>query len=115
MLPWSMAEALRLVVYDATQRQRPPKALGLSWQYGTLLYRALGRVEGVPEQGDGWDHLGIDRVGQDAVRLGRPFDQDGIRLQVVQRAGQRAGRAGTVVADAQHVCGHEVSTSRDAR
>jgi hypothetical protein len=40
-----MAEALRLVVFDATQRQRPPKALGLSWQYGTLLYRALGRVD----------------------------------------------------------------------
>ena len=40
-----MPEALRLVVFDATQRQRPPKALGLSWQYGTLLYRALGRVD----------------------------------------------------------------------
>lgn len=40
-----MPEALRLVVFDATQRQRSPKALGLSWQYGTLLYRALGRVD----------------------------------------------------------------------
>ena len=40
-----MAEALRLVVYDATQRQRRPRALGLSWQYGTHLYRALGRVD----------------------------------------------------------------------
>ena len=40
------AEAgLRLVIYDATQRQRPPRALGLSWQYGTRLYRALGRVD----------------------------------------------------------------------
>lgn len=40
-----MVEALRLVIFDATQRRRPPKALGLSWQYGTLLYRALGRVD----------------------------------------------------------------------
>ncbi|HEX2873831.1 MAG TPA: DUF4347 domain-containing protein [Polyangiaceae bacterium] len=40
-----MAEPLRLVIFDATQRQRRPKALGLSWQYGTLLYRALGRVD----------------------------------------------------------------------
>jgi len=40
-----MSEGLRLVVYDATQRQRRPKALGLSWQYGCHLYRALGRVD----------------------------------------------------------------------
>lgn len=40
-----MADGLRLVVYDATQRLRRPKALGLSWQYGTHLYRALGRVD----------------------------------------------------------------------
>jgi hypothetical protein len=40
-----MTDGLRLVVYDATQRQRRPKALGLSWQYGTHLYRALGRVD----------------------------------------------------------------------
>jgi hypothetical protein len=37
---------LRLVVYDATQRSRPPRMLGLSWQYGTHFYRALGRVDG---------------------------------------------------------------------
>jgi len=40
-----MSDALRLVVYDATQRSRRPRALGLSWQYGTTLYRALGRVD----------------------------------------------------------------------
>jgi hypothetical protein len=40
-----MADALRLVVYDATQRSRQPKALGYSWQYGCHLYRALGRVD----------------------------------------------------------------------
>ena len=40
-----MSKALRLVVYDATQRSRPPRALGFSWQYGTQLYRALGRVD----------------------------------------------------------------------
>jgi hypothetical protein len=36
---------MRLVVYDATQQLRPPRALGLSWRYGTQLYRALGRVD----------------------------------------------------------------------
>jgi hypothetical protein len=36
---------MRLVVYDATQRARPPRALGWSWHYGTRLYRALGRVD----------------------------------------------------------------------
>jgi len=41
-----MSEGLRLVIYDATQRSRRPRALGLSWQYGTVLYRALGRVDG---------------------------------------------------------------------
>ena len=40
-----MTRALRLVVYDATQRSRAPRTLGLSWQYGTQLYRALGRVD----------------------------------------------------------------------
>jgi len=40
-----MAEALRLVIYDATQRARPPRALGYSWQYGTHFYRALGRID----------------------------------------------------------------------
>jgi hypothetical protein len=34
-----------LVLFDATQRQRRPRALGYSWQYGTQLYRALGRVD----------------------------------------------------------------------
>ena len=41
-----MSRALRLVIYDRTQRSRAPKALGFSWQYGTHLYRALGRVDG---------------------------------------------------------------------
>ncbi len=40
-----MNRPLRLVVFDATQRQRQPRALGYSWQYGTHLYRALGRVD----------------------------------------------------------------------
>lgn len=41
-----MSDALRLVIYDATQSSRPPRALGRSWQFGTGLYRALGRVDG---------------------------------------------------------------------
>jgi hypothetical protein len=40
-----MADGLRLVIYDATQRARKPRLLGYSWQYGTQLYRALGRVD----------------------------------------------------------------------
>lgn len=40
-----MADALRLVVYDATQKSRRPRALGFSWQYGTHLYRAMGRID----------------------------------------------------------------------
>ena len=40
-----MTDALRLVVYDATQRTRRPRALGLSWQYGSRLYQGLGRVD----------------------------------------------------------------------
>jgi len=34
-----------LVIYDATQTSRRPRALGFSWKYGTHLYRALGRVD----------------------------------------------------------------------
>jgi len=40
-----MHDPLRLIVYDATQQQRPPRALGYSWRYGVHLYRALGRVD----------------------------------------------------------------------
>jgi hypothetical protein len=40
-----MSDALRLVVYDATQKRRRPAALGLSWQYGSYLYRGLRRVD----------------------------------------------------------------------
>jgi hypothetical protein len=40
-----MSEALRLIVYDATQRRRKPAALGLSWEYGAQLYRGLGRID----------------------------------------------------------------------
>jgi hypothetical protein len=39
------AKPLRLVVYDRTQRSRPPRALGLSWQLGAHLYRGLGRID----------------------------------------------------------------------
>jgi len=41
-----MSSALRLVIYDATQLSRGPRALGLSWKYGTRLYRGLGRTDG---------------------------------------------------------------------
>jgi hypothetical protein len=40
-----MSQGLRLIVYDRTQRRRQPRMLGYSWQYGTHLYRALGRVD----------------------------------------------------------------------
>lgn len=40
-----MAAPLRLLVFDATQRRRAPRALGHSWHYGARLYRALGRID----------------------------------------------------------------------
>lgn len=40
-----MGDALRLIVYDATQKRRRPAALGFSWQYGSYLYRGLGRID----------------------------------------------------------------------
>lgn len=40
-----MAAPLRLVVYDATQQTRPPVLLGLTWNLGSRLYRAAGRVD----------------------------------------------------------------------
>ena len=36
---------LRLVVFDATQLSRPPRALGASWHAGALLYRSMGYVD----------------------------------------------------------------------
>jgi hypothetical protein len=41
-----VTEPLRLVVYDATQAERPPRLLGFSWRAGTLLYRARGAIDG---------------------------------------------------------------------
>ncbi|HKO50446.1 MAG TPA: hypothetical protein VJV79_22140 [Polyangiaceae bacterium] len=41
-----MTDPLRLVVYDATQRSRPPRALGWSWQYGAQFYRAFAGIHG---------------------------------------------------------------------
>jgi hypothetical protein len=41
-----MTEPLRLVVYDTTQAERPPRLLGLSWRAGTLLYRARQAIDG---------------------------------------------------------------------
>src|SRR5687768_13206229 len=40
-----MSGSLRLIVFDATQKRRRPAALGFSWQYGTYLYRGLGRAD----------------------------------------------------------------------
>lgn len=36
---------LRLLVYDATQRSRSPRALGVAWHTGSYLYRGLGRID----------------------------------------------------------------------
>lgn len=41
----SGAAPLRLVVFDATQLSRPPRALGASWHAGALLYRSMGYVD----------------------------------------------------------------------
>lgn len=37
---------LRLVVFDATQLRRAPRALGLSWRAGAELYLRLGWIDG---------------------------------------------------------------------
>ena len=56
-----MSSALRLVIYDATQLSRGPRALGLSWKYGTRLYRGLGRTDGAyGAQGGHAGHHGHD-------------------------------------------------------
>lgn len=41
----SDASPLRLVVFDATQLSRPPRALGASWHAGAALYRGMGHVD----------------------------------------------------------------------
>lgn len=51
---------LRLLVYDATQRVRPPRALGLAWHAGSYLYRGLGRIDaahGARDWTDAFDFL----------------------------------------------------------
>jgi hypothetical protein len=56
-----MSDGLRLIVYDATQKRRRPAALGLSWQYGSYLYRGLRRVDaahGAESFGDALGWLG---------------------------------------------------------
>jgi Domain of unknown function (DUF4347) len=40
-----MSRPLRLVVFDATQIHRAPRALGWSWRAGVRLYRALGWID----------------------------------------------------------------------
>jgi hypothetical protein len=52
------AEPLRLVVFDATQLSRPPRALGASWHAGALLYKGMGWVDatyGARSVGDALD------------------------------------------------------------
>ncbi|HEY3498291.1 MAG TPA: hypothetical protein VGK73_26530, partial [Polyangiaceae bacterium] len=63
---------LRLVVYDATQRSRPPRALGLAWQLGTYLYRGLGRIDaayGARSFGEALDWLGRYRTERPIAEL----------------------------------------------
>jgi hypothetical protein len=55
-----VSQALRLVLFDATQRARKPAGLGLSWQLGSALYRGLGRVDaahGARSLADAFDWL----------------------------------------------------------
>lgn len=40
-----MSRPLKLVVFDATQIHRAPRALGYSWRAGVRLYRALGWID----------------------------------------------------------------------
>ena len=45
VLASNMLRPLRLVVFDATQKVRPPALLGVSWHAGSRLYRRLGRID----------------------------------------------------------------------
>jgi len=40
-----MERPLRLVIFDATQTARAPRALGLAWKTGSELYRGLGWID----------------------------------------------------------------------
>jgi hypothetical protein len=63
-----MSGGLRLVVFDATQRKRAPRLLGLSWQYGAHLYRGLGRVDAAYGARSFADALAwLARVGQGPI------------------------------------------------
>ncbi len=67
-----MAEGLRLVVYDATQKHRKPRALGYSWQCGAQLYRGLGRVDetyGATSFADALGWLGSYAAGEPIAEL----------------------------------------------
>lgn len=62
---------MRLLIYDATQQQRPPRALGLSWRYGSQLYRALGRIDAAYGASSFADALGwLSRV-----QPGQPIEE----------------------------------------
>jgi hypothetical protein len=40
-----VTKPLRILVFDATQLAKKPPGLGLSWRAGSVLYRALGRID----------------------------------------------------------------------
>lgn len=58
---------LRLLVYDATQRVRAPRALGMAWHAGSYLYRGLGRIDaayGARSWADALDFLATHDAGR---------------------------------------------------
>ena len=51
---------LRLLVYDTTQAERPPRLLGLAWRVGARLYQAQGSLDasfGARSFADAFDFL----------------------------------------------------------
>ena len=69
----------------------------------------------VDEQGDGRLHLLTGHQRQYGISVGRPFDEDGVRAQLVEGGEEAPRAAGAVVSDAEDPDRHGYTTSRHSR
>ncbi len=82
-------------------RERPAERDPLRRERGEGVEDGAGRLGGVVgEQRDRRLHLLVRGQGEQRPGVGRPLDQDGVRLQLLEHRGDGAGGAGAVVADA---------------
>src|SRR5918994_3860556 len=75
----------------------------------------LWGVRRVDEQGDGRPHLGTGHQRQYGICIGRPFDEDGVRAQLIEGPEEAPRAAGAVVSDAEDPDRHGYTTSRHSR